>query len=41
MIIVRKEGGVDARGAEFVARLFKSLQVLSNATLSMAVLEIK
>ena len=38
---VSKEGGVDARGAEFTARLFKSLQVLSNAALSMAAMAIK
>ena len=38
---VSKEGGVDARGAEFAARLFKSLQVLSNAALSMAAMAIK
>ena len=36
-----KECGVDARGAEFVARLFKNLQVLSNAALSMATMAIK
>ena len=38
---VSKEGGVDARGAEFAVRLFKSLQVLSNAALSMAAMAIK
>ena len=38
---VSKEGGVDAIGAEFVARLFKSLQVISNANLSMEAMAIK
>ena len=41
MDFVRKEGGVDNRGVEFVAHLFKTLQVLSNAALSMAAMEIK
>ena len=38
---VSKEGGVDARGAEFAARLFKSLQFLSNAALSMTTMAIE
>ena len=40
---VSKERGVDGRGAEFAARLFKfkSLQVLSNAALSMAAMAIQ
>ena len=41
MDFVREEGDVDSIAADSVAHLFKSLQVLSNVVLSMAVMTIK